>query len=127
MLQHWGIAYAWSEQRPGLSRGVRRDGDRGQELVRLRVQLLQDGGDVEAVDQQCRPTCPACMLEEVEELKAAGICLRGYQAGMRVEVQNRLTKYVVSVCAPSANVVYAVSPFAKSDVKSQNAPSTSTS
>lgn len=127
MLQHWGIAYARSEQRPGLSRGVRRDGDCGQELVRLRVQLLQDGGDVEAVDKQRRPACPACVLEEVEQLQAAGICLRRCQAAMRVGVRNGLTKYVVSVCAPSANVVYAVSPFARSDVKSQNAPSILTS
>lgn len=37
MLQHWGMAYAWREQRPGLSRSVCRDGDCGQELVRLRV------------------------------------------------------------------------------------------
>lgn len=66
------------------------------------------------------------MLEEVEQLQAAGICLRECQAGTRVEVSNGLTKYVVSVCAPSANVVYAVSPFARSDVKSQNAPSAST-
>ena len=34
-----------------------------------------------------------------------------------------LTKYVLSVCAPNASVVYAVSPLAKSDVKSQNFPS----
>ena len=33
------------------------------------------------------------------------------------------TKQVVSVCAPNASVVYAVSPFARSDVKSQNDPS----
>ena len=33
------------------------------------------------------------------------------------------TKYVLSVWAPSARVVYAVSPLAKSEVKSQNLPS----
>lgn len=37
------------------------------------------------------------------------------------------TKYVVSVCAPNASVVYAVSPLARSDVKSQNSPSNRTS
>lgn len=66
MLEHGRIAYAWSKQRPGLSCGVRRDGDCGQELVRLRVQLLQNGGDVKAVDEQGRATRSACVLEEME-------------------------------------------------------------
>src|ERR1700728_1225409 len=41
---------------------------------------------------------------------------------MREEKQV-LTKYVLSVWAPRANVVYAVSPFERSEVKSQNFPS----
>ena len=47
----------------------------------------------------------------------------GLFASCREQVSSVRTKYVLSVCAPRASVVYAVSPLEKSAVNSQNFPS----
>jgi hypothetical protein len=51
------------------------DGDGGEEVVRLGVEGFEEGGDVEAVDEEGAAAGAACVREEVEELEAAGVGL----------------------------------------------------
>ena len=55
--------------------GVRGDGDGGEQVVDVGVQLFEDRGDVEAVDEERRAACAVGVREEMEELDAAGIGL----------------------------------------------------
>ena len=55
--------------------GVRGDGDGGEQVVDVGVQLFEDRGDVEAVNEERRPACAVGVREEMEELDAAGIGL----------------------------------------------------
>ena len=75
------------------------------------MELFQEGGDVESVDEESLSSCAFCVGEKVEELKAAWVglyvCifrLELWYDGRRVD-RNRRTKYVLSVCAPRARVV----------------------
>lgn len=44
-------------------------------MVRFGVEGFEEGGDVEAVDEEGAAACAAGVREEVEELEAAGIGL----------------------------------------------------
>ena len=48
---------------PGFTGGVGGDWDCGEEVVRIWVEIAEDGGDVEAVDEERRSTCAAGVLE----------------------------------------------------------------
>lgn len=62
-------------QDPGFACGVGWDWDCGKEAVCVWVEIAEDGGDVEAVDEEGDAACAACVLEQVEKLHAAGIGL----------------------------------------------------
>ena len=75
------------------------------------MELFQERGDVESVDEESLSSCSFCVGEKVEELKAAWVCLRIrifrlelWNNGREVD-RKRRTKYVLSVCAPRARVV----------------------
>ena len=60
---------------PRLARGVRGHADAREGRVDLGVQLFEDGGDVEAVDEEGGAAAAFGVGEEVEELEAAGVGL----------------------------------------------------
>ena len=49
-----------------LACGVCRNADAGEGVICLRVELLEDGRDVEAVDEQRRTACAVRMFEKME-------------------------------------------------------------
>lgn len=53
-------------------------GNGGKEVVGVGVEGFEEGGDVEAVDEEGAAACAFGVREEVEELQAAGVglCLR---------------------------------------------------
>ena len=63
-------------QARSLAGGVRRDGHAGEEHIRLRVELLHYGGDVEAVDKEGSTARAVSVRQKVEQLEAARIGLR---------------------------------------------------
>jgi hypothetical protein len=77
-----GVVLEWrvrgTIEDPGFTCGVGGDWDRGEEVVRVWVEIAEDGGDVEAVDEEGGSTCAAGVLEKVENLHAAGIGLCGH-------------------------------------------------
>ena len=75
------------------------------------MELFQEGGDVESVDEESLSSCASCVGEKVEELKTTWVGLRIrifrlelWNNGREVD-RKRRTKYVLSVCAPRARVV----------------------
>lgn len=62
-------------QVPRFACGMVGNWDCGKEAVCVWVEIAEDGGDVEAVDEEGDAACAACVLEQVEKLDAAGIGL----------------------------------------------------
>jgi hypothetical protein len=62
-----GVVLEWwvggTIEDPGFTCGVGGDRDCGEELVRIWVEIAEDGGDVEAVDEEGGSTCAAGVLE----------------------------------------------------------------
>ena len=86
-------------QDPRFARGVGRYRDRGQEAVRVWVEIMKDGGDIEAVHEEGRAAGAIGVLEQVEELESAGVRLRdtrlderqrGTECGMGKHAQSKL-------------------------------------
>lgn len=78
MPQHRRLARVRRVQRLRLASSMRWNGHCRQQLVRVRVQLLQDRGDVEAVDEQRRAARAAAVLEQMEKLQATGVGLHAF-------------------------------------------------
>lgn len=64
-----------AEQRARLACGVGGHAHACEERVHVGVQLLQDGRDVEPVDEQRCAARAVCVREEVEQLQTAGVSL----------------------------------------------------
>lgn len=62
-------------QDPGGACGVGGDRDRGEDTVCIRVEIAEDGGGVESVDEEGDTAGAARVIEQVEKLHAAGISL----------------------------------------------------
>jgi hypothetical protein len=104
--------------------GTHRDGRK--EAVRLWVEISKERCDIKAVYEESSATAAPCVLEQMEKLYSAGICLHNmFSKGKKKLIVNETahTKYVLSVCAGKARFEYAVSPQAMLAVKSQNCPS----
>ena len=59
----------------GVARGVGGDWDRGEETIWIRVEIAENGGGVEAVDEEGDTAGAARVIEQVEKLHATGISL----------------------------------------------------
>ena len=66
-------------QDTGIACGVEGDWNRGKEAIGIRVEITEDGGDVEAVDEEGDTAGAAGVLEQVEKLHTAGISLCDYR------------------------------------------------
>ena len=55
-------------QDPRFARSMGGYWDGGKEAVRVWVEVTENRGDIEAVDEEARTTCPIGVLEQVEEL-----------------------------------------------------------
>ena len=82
VMPEYGVAGKWEGcvYRVELACGVCRNADAGEGVICLRVELLEDGRDVEAVDEQRGAAGPVLVREEMEELQADRIRLRGLAA-----------------------------------------------
>ena len=66
-------------QDTGFTCSVEGDWDCGEEAIGIRVEITEDGGDVEAVDEEGDTAGAAGVLEQVEKLHTTGISLCDYR------------------------------------------------